>query len=351
MEKRERHSIFWALILIAIGVVFLLNSLGVLPGNAVELLIKLWPLLFILGGIDNIIRGRGWVWAVISLGLGTVFLLANFNYLPWDSWNLLLRLWPMILVAIGLDLIFEGRKPVTTIIGVLIGLLIMVAVAWFAILNSPGGQISSTAVSQPIGSATSAFVRISDPVGRLELSSGAGATNLLEGSVQMPTRMNLKQDYNVQNGEGSLNLSVQGEGFTNWTGSVGEPKWVFDLSNDLPLSLNTEIAVGSTAIDLTGLNIEQLNASVAVGSLTITLDPKDTFAGTIATPVGRMVVRIPEGTLAALQMDTAISIGNLPAGYRREGKMVYSPDANAANANVRLTLEQPIGLITLEVIK
>ena len=101
MGKNHRHSIFWALILIVAGTVLLLNTMGILPGNIIDLLLKLWPVLFIIGGLDNIVQGRGWVWAVISLGLGTVFLLANFGYLPWDSWNLLLRMWPLILVALG----------------------------------------------------------------------------------------------------------------------------------------------------------------------------------------------------------------------------------------------------------
>src|SRR3990172_11615944 len=141
MEKNHRHSIFWALILIVAGTVLLLNTMGILPGNVIDLLLKLWPVLFIIGGLDNIVQGRGWVWAVISLGLGTVFLLANFGFLPWNSWALLLRMWPLILVAIGLDLIFEGRGAGSAILGVLIALVIMAGVAWDAIVNSPNAKL------------------------------------------------------------------------------------------------------------------------------------------------------------------------------------------------------------------
>ena len=53
METKARRSIFWALLLISIGVVFLLNTLGYIPGNGWELFLKLWPLIFIIGGLDK----------------------------------------------------------------------------------------------------------------------------------------------------------------------------------------------------------------------------------------------------------------------------------------------------------
>lgn len=348
MNKQEKHSIYWALVLIAIGAVLLLNTLGVLPGNAVEILLKLWPLLFIFGGIDNIIRGRGWVWAVISLGLGTVFLMANFGYLPWDSWTLLLRLWPLMLVAVGLDLIFEGRKPVTTVLGVLIALAIMVGVAWFAIQNSPNGKMASTPVSQPIGDATSAYVRVSDPVGRLEMAGGASGRMLMEGTVQLPAKGSVDQKYTEQAGEGSVNLSVRQMAVNLWSSGFTEPLWKFQLANQLPISLNVETAVGSMALDLTGLDITRLNASVAVGSLTVTLDAKDALDGRIANPVGRIILKIPQDARVILQMDTALSTSTIPKGFTRVGKTIYSPNTTSSNARVKLNVEQPIGLVTLE---
>ena len=351
MEKQRRHSIFWALILIVAGALLLLNTMKILPGNFVELLLKLWPLLFIIGGLDNIIQGRGWVWAVISLGLGTVFLLANFGYLPWNSWSLLLRMWPLILVAIGLDLVFEGRGTASTLIGVLIALVIMAGVAWYAIGNSPNTKLGSTPVSQVLQGATSANVRITDPVGRLEVSSGASGDMLLEGTTQMIGPMNLSQDYDVQSKHGSLNLSTKGEGPFAWWGGMSEPLWALELTENVPLTLNTETAAGSLALDLTGLDVTELKATVAVGSLELTLDPQDEFEGRLENPIGRIHILVPAGTLVEFTMDTVISTANLPAGFVKNGKVIYSPGATAANANVRLSVEQPIGLVSLETVK
>ncbi len=351
MEKRNRPSIFWALVLIVIGVVLLLNTMQILPGNFFDLIFKLWPLLFIIGGLDNIIKGRGWVWAVISLGLGTIFLLANFNILSWSSLSLLVKLWPLLLIAWGLDLIFQGRSAAATIIGVLLGILIVLAVGWYAISNTPQAHLGSTAVTQPLEGATSATVRISDPVGRMEISGGAGGDLLLEGSADLLANLTLSQDYNVKDGYGSLNLSTGGSTIGPWITGFGEPLWLMELNDNLTLTLNAETAAGSLVLDLTGLNIDQLTATVAVGSLNVTLDPQDELEGKLSNPIGRINIIVPQGTLVEITLDTAISTQNYPEGFTKLDDKIYSPGANAGNAAVRLKVEQPIGLVFLSAAK
>ena len=40
---------------------------------------------------------------VILIGLGVVLLLNNLEVLPWSIWGALFRLWPVLLVAVGLE--------------------------------------------------------------------------------------------------------------------------------------------------------------------------------------------------------------------------------------------------------
>ena len=56
-------------------------------------------------------RRGGFVWPLVLISLGAIFLLNNFNVLSWDVWDLIWRLWPVLLVAIGLDILF-GRRSV-----------------------------------------------------------------------------------------------------------------------------------------------------------------------------------------------------------------------------------------------
>ncbi len=351
MEGRNRPSIFWALLLIVLGVVLLLNTMQIIPGNFFELILKLWPLLFIIGGLDNLIQGHGWVWGVISLGLGTIFLLANFGYLEWSSLSLLLKLWPLLLVALGLDLIFQGRSAATTIIGVLLAVLIVVSVAWFAMSSSPAAHLGSTPLLQALEGATSANIRISDPVGRLEISGGAGDDLLMEGTADMLGNQTLSQDYDVKDNHGSLNLSTSGKAAGPWMTGFDEPLWLIEVTDNVPHTLNTETAAGSMSVDLTGLDIDEFTATVAVGSLEVTLDSEDALQGKVSNPVGKITINIPEGALVEISFETAISAQNVPDGFVKIGKTVYSPNATAENARISLIVEQPIGFVSLTEVK
>src|SRR5918912_1045919 len=48
---------------------------------------------------------------VVLIFIGTVFLLQNLGYLPPNAWVNLWRLWPLVLVLGGLELLFAGRLP------------------------------------------------------------------------------------------------------------------------------------------------------------------------------------------------------------------------------------------------
>ena len=48
---------------------------------------------------------------VILLGLGIVFLLNNLGVLEWSVWEVIFRLWPVLLIAAGLDFLI-GRRSV-----------------------------------------------------------------------------------------------------------------------------------------------------------------------------------------------------------------------------------------------
>ncbi|HSV84961.1 MAG TPA: DUF5668 domain-containing protein, partial [Levilinea sp.] len=76
-ESRRPYSIFWPLLLIAAGVLLLLNALGQVQGDFWGFFVRLWPLLFIAGGLDSLYRRESFVSPILFTGLGTVILLSN----------------------------------------------------------------------------------------------------------------------------------------------------------------------------------------------------------------------------------------------------------------------------------
>ena len=345
--RSKRHSIFWPLLLIVVGVILLLNTLGVISGSVWDILIRLWPLLFILGGLDSLFRGDSWVWGIISLGFGTAFLMANFGYLQIGAFSLLLRLWPLLLVAIGLDLIFSGRSAWMNALGVLIAIGIVAGIGWYAYTARLVVRGTAHPINQPLGEATRASLYFSDPVGWIDLKPGAESSQLVAGNIY-ETRANLpKERYQVANGTGSYSLSdTQPEVFP-FSSGVDSPSWSLALNNQIPIELKTSTGVGRQTLDLSSMNLDNLDAEVALGSLDVTLPAEDEFDGTLSVPIGSLTVVVPQGVLVEMTLDTGITVRNLPKGFSLIGNKVYSPGANAQNVRIHLRVDQPIGVINI----
>ena len=61
---RTGPRLFWPIILIGVGVILLLNNLGVIMGSPWEVIWRLWPVLLIaLGGAIGATASR-WPWMV-----------------------------------------------------------------------------------------------------------------------------------------------------------------------------------------------------------------------------------------------------------------------------------------------
>jgi hypothetical protein len=51
------------------------------------------------------------VFALLLVLVGGVLLLQNLGVIPWELWLELWRLWPVLIIAFGLNLIVGGVRP------------------------------------------------------------------------------------------------------------------------------------------------------------------------------------------------------------------------------------------------
>jgi len=103
-QHKGNQGSFMGIVLIIIGLIFLLNTFT--NWSFGYLLADWWPLIFIVIAIvkfQNQERSGG----LMFLTLGAVFLLFTNDIL---EWGVIWRLWPAILIFIGLSLIFKGRN-------------------------------------------------------------------------------------------------------------------------------------------------------------------------------------------------------------------------------------------------
>ena len=110
-SPHRRRSIWGPAVLILIGLLLLLSNLNVLPGNGWHLVWTYWPVLLLIAGLDDLLRGN-FGGTILNLGFGAILLLINVGVLPgWGLWDLM-RLWPIFLIIGGISILSNGvRSP------------------------------------------------------------------------------------------------------------------------------------------------------------------------------------------------------------------------------------------------
>jgi len=343
--QKTRPSLFFPLLLITVGVVFLLNNLGVIHVDGWELLIRLWPLLFIIGGLDHIYQGKGWTWGVFSILLGGVFLLANLGFLPLGGWELLLRLWPIFLIALGLDLVVRERPAWASALAMAVMLVLLGGITWFAI-----GQARVPANAQPLtyalpAGAQRAQIEIEQPLGRLELSGGATERTLVEGEITLPRGLGLTTQMETVGGTAQVRIGAEGRSVVlPWSAGPSQSLWRLRLNAQIPMEISLKSGLGEQVLDLSALtSLSRLESEVALGSLTVTLPATGELEGRLANPIGFTTLIVPRTARLELRINRALSTLTLPTDFTCQENLCYSPGTTATNARQRLSVEQPMG--------
>jgi len=294
---------------------------------------------------NNRRRRGGLVGPLILIALGAVLLLNNLGVLEWSVWEVILRLWPVILIATGLELIL-GRHSVW---GLLLAVLLTAAIVALALWLSQSGMTADGAVraeeiAQPLEDLERAELFVDPVVGILQLEALDDSGNLVEGVVALGRGERLNRTFSSQGDGASMTLRTEATSFGPFTaGWASQRRWQLGLSPRLALELGTNVALGTTEADLSRLTVDRLNVEHGIGLAVVTVPLSGGLQGRIEGAVGQTVVVSPEGVEARLVLDTGLAARQLPDEYECADDICTSPGYADANEPVQLQVGQAIG--------
>lgn len=135
---RAKYSIVLPIAAILSGVVLELNSLGLI-GNYIpeNILMTVWPAILIFVGLDLLFTQRRLIGSLVVLFTGAAILSTQFlkGGTGNEIWQFFLKVWPILLILFGIDWIFAGRSLINT--AVIIAIVIIIAYVVFAVLDVP----------------------------------------------------------------------------------------------------------------------------------------------------------------------------------------------------------------------
>ena len=290
---------------------------------------------------------------ILMVGAGILFLFNNLGWIDWSIWESLLRLWPLLLIIGGLDLIIGRRSAVGGVVVALLAVTMLVGGVWYLngdVAARPTVILNGETVAFPIDGVQKAVVKISLSTGELRLGDGAAAANVLDGKIQNPRGEEIKQGNEREGNTLYTTLAVR-EGTSNiFPGSRQNNIWDLHLNQEVPMTLAVSTGVGESTLDLRRLTLTGLDLSMGIGTTTVSLPRQGDFTGEISGGIGRTVIRVPADLAVRLDISTGIGGKSVPDSFRKEGDTYASPAYVAAGGGVELDVSGGIGAIHVELL-
>jgi hypothetical protein len=289
------------------------------------------------------------VFPALLIGIGIVFLLNNFGTLDLDLWDLALHTWPLLLIISGIDILLWGRSPASSVIAILlISGLMFAGVVGYSNREQRRSIGPAFEIEQPLAGATRANVSTHAGVGTLSVRSSDDRSLLISGALRDEPSERISEVFRQSDGHANYVLRAEGFWFYVPPFTGDPPYWDLEANASIPLSLDLNLGMGSSAIDLTNLQITGLRAWVGVGHSSIILPSNVSFSGKLSSGIGLIRIIVPEQVGLTLQTGSGVYLRRLPDGYVQQGESYYSPNFDHAEDQIRLEIELSMGVLIVE---
>jgi hypothetical protein len=296
--------------------------------------------------MDKRERRHGVVGPIIVVGIGVLLLLGNLGMLQWNVWETLFKLWPLLLIGVGLDLAIGRRSALGALfVAVLMVAMLVGAVVYIAEPRPVGQELTGERVTQSLQGAPSAQVDVKLAAALMRVGGGAPSGQLLEGNLQLEQSERAVVDSGIENDVLRYSLHVEGMRI----GVAGPNRdFVSDLrlSGTVPMTLRLGLGAGEAIVDLREMKVTSLDLDIGAGTATVTIPAGAPLAANLKVAVGELVVRVPRGAALRVNGQGGLTSVKLPDGQERFGRSSYtSAGYDSATEKIDLTVNCAIGSI------
>jgi hypothetical protein len=295
-------------------------------------------------------RREGLVVPAVMIGLGIVLLLNSLGLLGWDVWDTILPLWPLLLIAGGVELMLGRRSALASLLVVVI---LLGALAWAVQSSgawlSGGTPMPGETISQPLGAATRADIEIRMGAGTLRLGALEDSGKLIAGTIGRWRGEQLIHDYTVSGDTATFKLRSQTRAwFPFQRGQDNQALWDLRLNPDVPTHLQIDAGAGVTTLDLARLRLTRLTVNTGVGQTTIMLPRQGRLEARINGGIGQTTITIPAGIAARIEANTGIGQVHVNGNFERQDRYYTSPGYATADQRIDINVDGGIGGITIQ---
>jgi hypothetical protein len=279
--------------------------------------------------------------AIVLIAIGVVIVLMNAGILNWFTTLRVLQLWPVALIAIGVDLWTKGRYRFIVIVAALIA-----AVGLYVSGGSMLGTTRATTeqISQGLEFASRATVTITSGVSDLRVNGLDDSSNLISGKIDLAAGERAIKRFDKNGDVATYELRSESQGRMM---NVRNHLWDLALTTRIPLDLKVETGVGRSTLDLRDVQLSDLIINTGVGETNLTL-ATGTYKADVSTGVGAMTIRLPDDVAAKVSLERGLGAVTVRGDFDKAEDVYTSPDYATADNRIDLQVQGGVGAITIQ---
>jgi len=296
--------------------------------------------------MNNRHRRPGITGPVILISLGVIFLLNNMGFIDLNLWDVIMRFWPILLIAIGLDILIGRRSAWGAAIAVVVVLAILAGgIVFFD--NQAQWTYAAEKFEIPLGNVEEATISLDPALGYLLIDELPKESNvLLQGEVRPFSGEEFGKNVDFSGTRATIDLRTEGvivaPFFGGWS---DQPSWDFALHPEVATDLIVDFGVGKAELDLQDLQIGEIHVEQGLGQMILLLPSADNMDINLDGGIGEIQVVIPEDV--GVRIRAGVGIGNVlvPSDYTRDGDFYISPGYAAAENQIEMVIDLAIGSV------
>lgn len=288
---------------------------------------------------------------IILIGLGVIFLLNTFGVISGFNWDLLFRFWPVLIILIGLNLIFK-ETPLWWFSTVI---FVLGVIALFIINPEIPYTRHHSYQFMEDGDALRYNMPIKDPINELAIDLNIGAGRLLLDSVNDGNNL-YELDIDRRGRRPEIDYFTEGEtGYLKIRQSRGmhmssimkRTHWQLHLNPGFIHRIDINTGAGEFELDFNDLKIKNLEINSGAAKLTI-------YMGSVVENVklnmgaGNVKLYVPKGRAVSIKSGLLISNNNFKEmGLIKTNGYYQTPNFADSTEKIFIEINAPVTNIQL----
>ena len=291
-------------------------------------------------------RGGSLAIPLLLIAVGALLLLDNLGVVSID-WSSIWKFWPVILIAIGIEIVLGRRVSVGAIL-LLVAVFIIggLALSWSAL----GGTGDRTAehITWPLDGIERAELVLDVGIAELALASQSDMSELLTADLDLAPGYDVNDEFKSSGDVARGRIASEAD-FAPLPQIFGRKtsEWDVQLNEQVRWTLDVGSGVGDVRLDLSEVRVSVLTLDTGIGSADVTMPRQGAVRATIDGGVGDITVAIPPGAQARVKVDQGIGDLNMGRRFEQHGDYFETEGFSSAESFILLEIDIGVGRITV----